>query len=116
VSFNHSKKSEELTGFDRKFYDAVVEMGTIICDATEAKPKKVRFTYDTDEKRSLLVTLTVDASGLGVTPQYVENYASIISGHFPAFFTPAHFRPYGEILTRVDGRKVEIMASYGEGV
>ena len=117
MNFKHSKESESLEGFEKKFYDAIVELTTVLCDGTKAKPDVVTIAYDGDDSNILVITAIVKTRDAEVTDDYLENYGSILCSHFPVFFTPAHYRPYVKVMAVVRCRgQVEIIGSYKDGV
>ena len=117
MNFKHSKKSKSLKGFEKKFYGAIVELSTVLCNATGAKPGEVKITYSGDENKSLSVIAIVDVSLLEIRGENIENYAKVLIKHFPAFFTPAHYRPYVDVCTMLSiGDKLEIIGKYEHGV
>ena len=117
MSFKHSKESENLKGFERKFYDAIVELATVLCDGGKAKPDEVSFSYTEDETRSLVVTATVKTRGLEVGGGYMESYAKVIAKHFPALFSPAHYRPYTSVEAFLkSGKQIDIIGVYKDGI
>jgi hypothetical protein len=115
--FKHSKEADALKGFEKKFYNAIVELADVVCTATKAKPKEVISVYEGDDNKILRVVATVCTEDVGMDAGSVENYINIISGHFPAFFTPSHFRPYIEVYGVEKGFGiVEIIGTYKAGV
>lgn len=117
MNFKHSKESESLEGFEKKFYDAIVELSTVLCEGTKAKPNVVTITYDGEDSNVLVVTASMKTADVEVSDEYMENYATIICRHFPVFFTPAHYRPYGKVKAVIHRRgQIEIIGNYKDGV
>lgn len=117
MNFKHSKESESLEGFEKKFYDAIVELTTVLCDGTKAKPDVVTISYDKDDTNILVVTAIVKTGDVEISDDYLENYGSILCNHFPVFFTPAHYRPYVRVQAVVRRRgQVEVIGKYKDGV
>ena len=116
MNFKHNKDSKNLKGFEKKFYDAVVKLAMIVCDATEAKPGEVNFSYVDDDSNCLKVVVTIDTRDLKVSTEHIENYIYVLASHFPVFFTPAHYRPYNSIEVDYSSEDVNIIGMYAEGV
>jgi hypothetical protein len=97
AKFKHSKEVAKLQGFEKRFYDAIEEVGLIICEVTEAKPKEMLFEYAEADEKTLTVTLTIDTETSSMSREVVWRFGTILCQHFPAFFTPSHYRKYDSL-------------------
>ena len=115
MNFKHSKESENLQGFEKKFYDAIVELTTILCESTDIKKGEVFMTYGVDDEKRLTVRAVLESKEAGVTNDYLMNYGSVLSRHFPAFFTPAHYRAYTKVEPIFDEETNLVITGVYEG-
>lgn len=117
MNFKLNKESERLEGFEKKFHDAIMELATVLCESTGAKPKELKVAYSGDEEKLLIITASVDIKDLDMNGETVENYVYVLCGHFPAFFTPSHYRPYIQVEPSLkSGDYLDIVGMYDGGV
>jgi len=115
-NFRHSKEAAELQGFEKKFYDGMERLGMVVCEATKAKPKEMTFFYEGHDN-TLTVIATIDIREIDLDEETMQRYVGTLGGHFSAFFTPAHYRPYKQIWGNwLERGKFRISGTYSEGV
>ena len=117
MNFKHSKESEDLKGFEKKFYNAIVELATILCESTDIKPNEVMMDYKEEVDNALEVRVVLDNKDSEVSNSHLLSYAYVLCEHFPAFFTPAHYRPYMTIEPSLnEENNVMMVGIYAGGV
>lgn len=120
VNFKHSEGTSCLQGFEKKFYDAIEQIGNIVCEVTDSKLKEIISEYIGDNTSVLVVTAFIDVSQLFESERIdIKRFGLLLCEHFPAFFTPAHYRPYLSVNCLYDSENdanICIVGMYSGGV
>lgn len=118
--FKHSDEAAELTGFKKKFYDAIEEIANIVCEVTKLRPKEIHLTYVGDNNETLTVDAIMDTILSELHRDDIKRFGTLLCKHFPAFFTPAHYRPYDVVDCLYGGETdlfdIRILGVYTEGL
>jgi hypothetical protein len=113
----HNIEEAELQGFEKKFLDGMKRLLMVVVDATQAEVEDIKCSYSDDEKKVLSVVVILNTAPSDECADFISKYTNTLCGHFSAFFTPAHYRPYMKVFAEEkENDKVGIVGMYEEGV